>query len=116
MITDEERRFVIYWEKNRVKEKKIVRQWLVGMPIGLLFAIPILLNFSMGWYKRANMWARAHSGDSGTIVIIVAVLLISTFIAIFYKQHRWDRYEQQYLEIQAKITKEQLFDKESADK
>lgn len=98
-----------------MKEKKIVRQWLVGMPIGLLFAIPILLNFSMGWYKRANMWARAHSGDSGTIVIIVAVLLISTFIAIFYKQHRWDRYEQQYLEIQAKITKEQLFDKDSAD-
>jgi membrane protein YdbS with pleckstrin-like domain len=114
MVTDEERRFVIYWEKNRERERKIVRQWLVGMPIGLLFAIPILLNFSMGWYKRANMWARAHSGDSGAVVIVIAVLLISVFVAIFFKRLRWEKYEQQYLEIQARITKEQLFVKEEA--
>jgi membrane protein YdbS with pleckstrin-like domain len=106
MVTEEEKRFATYWEKNRLKEKKLLRQWFIGMPIGLLFAIPIIINFSSGWYTRANMWARAHNSNSGSVVIIIAVLIISVFIAVFYKKHRWDMCEQQYLEIQAKMAKE----------
>lgn len=106
MVTEEERRFLVYWEQNRLKEKKTIRQWFIGLPIGLLFAVPIIINFSSGWYKRATMWSRAHTSNSGTIVIVVAILLITSFVAIFYKRHRWDMYEQQYLEIRAKIKSE----------
>jgi hypothetical protein len=99
MLTEEEKRFIEYWQQNRDKQKKVFRQLLVGLPAGLLFAIPIILNFSTGWDKRANMWARGHSDDNTATVLIIAVLIIAVFVAIFSKRHKWEMYEQQYQEI-----------------
>lgn len=107
MVTEAERRFFTYWEQNRLKEKKLIRQLLIGLPIGLVFAVPIIINLSAGWYKRADMWSRAHISNSGTAIIVIAVLLIAVFVAIFYRRHKWDIYEQQYHEIQAKMKAEQ---------
>jgi sterol desaturase/sphingolipid hydroxylase (fatty acid hydroxylase superfamily) len=98
-LTEEEKRFVEYWRLNRDKQKKLFRQLLIGLPVGLLFAIPIILNFSAGWDKRASMWARGHADDSTGSVLIVAVLIIAVFVAIFSKRHKWEMYEQQYREL-----------------
>jgi len=106
MLTDREKRFMEYWEKNRLKEKKVFRQLLVGLPLGLLFVIPLLLNFSSGWYKRANMWVRGHSDDSSATVVVIGGLLILVFIAIFSKRHRWEMNEQSYRELEAKASAE----------
>ena len=70
-----------YWEKNRDKQKRVVRQFLLGIPAGLLFVIPIVINFSSGWYKRAGMMTNTSDFNPG--VLIVALLLITGFIAIF---------------------------------
>jgi len=105
-LTEEEKKFVDYWTKNREREKKTFRQLLVGLPIGLVFAIPIVINFSSGWYKRADMWARAHTDDSTGTVLIIAALIIVVFVAIFSRKYRWERYEQQYREILYKMDKE----------
>jgi hypothetical protein len=99
MLTEREKEFIEYWEQNREKEKKTFRQLLIGLPLGLVFAIPILLNFSSNWYKRANMWARGHSDDNTVTVLVIAVILIAVFVAIFSKKHKWDMYEQQYQEL-----------------
>jgi hypothetical protein len=107
MINDEEKRFVRYWHQNRLREKKLWRQLAVGLPIGLLFGILIFANFATGWYKRANMWAMGHSGNGGSLIVAIAFLLIASFTAVFYKQHRWEQLEQQYLEIKAKMTDEE---------
>lgn len=98
-MTDHELRFIEYWEKNRDKEKKITKQWYIGLPIGLAFAVPIAINFSAGWYKRAQMTAQA---EFNPMVLVVALLIIITFIAIFYKRHQWDMNEQRYKEFVAK--------------
>lgn len=102
-MTDHEERFIEYWKKNREKEKKIFKQWYIGLPIGLLFAIPIALNFSSGWYKRAQMTAAA---EFNPMVLVIALLIIITFTAIFYKRHQWDMNEQRYNELLEKQTKE----------
>lgn len=106
MLTDREKQFIEYWKQNRDKEKKLFRQLLVGLPIGLVFVIPILINFSSGWYKRANMWARGHADDSSGTVLAIAALIILVFIAIFSKRHRWEQNEQSYRELLAKQEKE----------
>lgn len=106
MLTPDEKRFMEYWRANRLAEKRSFRQWLIGLPIGLLFGIPILLNLVSGWYKRATMWANSHSGDSSMVVLMVAVLLIASFFAIFYKKHRWDQHEQHFRELEAKEAEE----------
>jgi hypothetical protein len=40
-----EEKFIEYWEKNRDKESKLTFQLLSGLPWGLLFSLPILINF-----------------------------------------------------------------------
>jgi hypothetical protein len=104
MLTQEEKAFLRYWEQNRSRQKKIFRQLLVGIPVGLLFVIPIVINFTSGWYKRAAM--EAGSQDFNPMVLLIAMLLIVGFIAIFHRQHRWDRYEQRYRELLDRQSKE----------
>jgi len=105
MLTREEQAFIKYWEHNRLRQKKVFRQFLIGIPIGLLFAIPIVINFSSGWDKRAEM--EANSYNFNPLILIIALLVIVAFTAIFYQQHKWDQYEQRYRELLARQTARQ---------
>jgi hypothetical protein len=104
MLNEEEKAFMQYWEQNRTRQKKIFRQFLIGIPLGLLFAIPIVINFASGWYKRADM--EANSGEFNPMVLLIALLIIVAFVAIFSRQHKWDQYEQRYKELAARQSKE----------
>jgi hypothetical protein len=97
MLTKEEEGFIRYWELNRDRRKKVSRQFLVGIPIGLLFVIPIAVNFGSGWDKRADM--EANSPDFNPVVLLIALLLIVGFTAIFWQKHKWDQDEQRYQEL-----------------
>jgi hypothetical protein len=100
MMSKEENDFIRYWEANRLRRKKTVRQFLLGIPAGLLIVIPIVVNLVSGWYKRANM--EANSQDFNPTVLLVALLLIVGFTAIFWQRHQWDQFEQRYRELLAK--------------
>lgn len=100
MLSKEESSFIEYWEKNRLRRKKVVRQFLLGVPLGLLFVIPIVINLATGWYKRADM--EANSSEFDPRVLFVALLLIVGFTAIFWQRHQWDQYEQRYRELLAR--------------
>lgn len=102
-MTEHEKRFMAYWEKNREKERKTLKQWYIGLPIGLVFAVPIALNYSLGWYRRAEMFAASQFNP---LVLVVALMAIVTFMAIFYKRHQWEMNEQRYLELKAREEEE----------
>ncbi len=104
MLSKEENDFIRYWEANRLRRKKTVRQFLLGIPAGLLIVIPIVINLLSGWYKRANM--EANSQDFNPSVLLVALLLIVGFTAIFWQRHQWDQYEQRYQELLARRTRD----------
>jgi hypothetical protein len=106
MLTESERRFIQYWEANRLREKKLNKQLLLGLPIGLLFAVPVLILMFSGkfWYQRANMEANSQSSP---VILMIAIICIAVFMAVFYKRHQWDMKEQQYLELKAKEQEEQ---------
>ncbi|PWT78650.1 MAG: hypothetical protein C5B59_01295 [Bacteroidetes bacterium] len=106
MITQEERKFMEYWEMNREKEKKTLRQFLLGIPAGLLLAIPIIINLFSGWYKKADMVMNAGEVNPG--VILIALLVIIGFVAIFSRRHRWDINEQKYQELRARDLDERM--------
>jgi L-cystine uptake protein TcyP (sodium:dicarboxylate symporter family) len=101
MFTTEEQKFIVYWEANREKQKKLFYQLLIGLPLGLLFAVPILVNFFMGrfWYKRADS---VGVSQFNPMVLIIAVVLIAVFIGVFNKKFKWDQNEQFYLELKAR--------------
>ena len=100
-LSADEKKFLAYWEANRLREKRLTTQLMYGLPMGILLAVPIIVNFLMGrfWYKRAD--AVGMSQFSPT-VLVVAVLLIAVFIALINRRFRWEKLEQQYLEIQSR--------------
>lgn len=101
MLEQKEKLFVEYWEVNRIKEKNLLYQVLTGLPIGLLFALPIIFILFTGryWFKRADMVANA---ELSPVILIAAVLIIALFVAVLYKRHQWDMKEQQYKQLKAK--------------
>ena len=104
MLDEREQLFVDYWSVNREKEGGIGYQLLTGLPVGLLFSLPIIFILFTGryWYKRADMEANSQLSLG---LLIVAVVVIAVFVAVVYKRHQWEMKEQQYLELRAKEKK-----------
>ena len=96
MLTEEEEKFLIYWEKNRDSRKSVFSQLSLGLPLGLLIGVGILLNYVSGWYTRATMVANS---ESTPLVLIFAIILITIFCSIFFKRHQWEMNEQRFLEL-----------------
>jgi pilus assembly protein TadC len=104
MLTEDEKQFIEYWEKNADKEKKTLRQILLSAPLGLVFALPILLLVIFhGWYK--NM---VYISDSQLIIILITVIGIAVFFAIIRGKFKWENNEQLYKELKSKQKKENL--------
>jgi len=104
MLTREEKKFLDYWEHNRLIKKKILKQLSVGLPLGVLLAVAIFVNFFSGWDKRAQMII--NTDPSVIIVLIIALLMIVVFIVVFSARHQWDLNEQKYKELTARREKE----------
>lgn len=102
MLSAEEENFIIYWEANREKEKKWLRQLIIGLPAGLLIGGAIIFSLISGWYTRADMVANT---EMNPFVFLFAILAICCFTAIFYKRNKWEEHEQQYRELLIKKEK-----------
>lgn len=98
MITEQEMLFVQYWEKNRLREKRSFYQLLIGLPAGLVFALPILLSVIFNdWYKRMT-----YISGSQVTIIIMGVMAITVFFALFRMKFKWEQNEQLYKELKYK--------------
>jgi membrane protein YdbS with pleckstrin-like domain len=98
MLSEKEQEFINYWKSRREKEGRFAWQLLTGIPIGLLFSMPIFIIVLTGkfWYKRADMVAVSKLSP---VVLVVAIVLIACFIAVFHRRVQWEKKEQQYLEL-----------------
>jgi len=97
MLNAEEKRFLDYWEHNRLIKKKVIRQLSIGLPLGVALAAAIFINVFSGWDKRAQMVLNAD--PSLILIMVIAVILIIIFVVIFAVKHNWDLNEQRYREL-----------------
>lgn len=104
MLTEEEKKFVEYWEQNRKNRKRYFRKLSLGLPLGVFLVIAIFVNFFSGWDKQAG--AVMYQQSSLIYVLLIACLLIVAFIVIFSARHKWDANEQRYQELLSKKDKE----------
>ena len=110
MLTEDEKRFVAFWEENRLRRRKISRQLMVGLPAASLLVIAIFVSFFSGWHRQADIELRSQAqsqADYATVILVlmIAGILIVTFMAIFSARHKWEQNEQRYLELKAKTDK-----------
>ena len=98
MLSSENETFLVYWSKNREKEKTSLRPFLVGLSAGFSIGIAVIVVLESGWYERANMVANSQFSY---LVFLLAIALISVFIAFIYRKFRWEMQEQRWLELLA---------------
>ncbi|MGI8584055.1 MAG: hypothetical protein ACR2KX_17800 [Chitinophagaceae bacterium] len=101
MITDQEQLFINYWKDNRDKQKKGFYQLAIGLPLGLVFAFPVLLSVIFhDWYKQMTFIS-----NSQITIILITVLGIAVFFALFRMKFKWEENEQRYKELKFKQSK-----------
>jgi hypothetical protein len=94
-MNDQDLEFVRWWEANRDRERRWVRQLSIGLPLGLVFGLPIILSVVFrGWYKRMP-----YISGTQLILILMACLVIAVFYSIIRMRVRWDQREQRYQEL-----------------
>jgi hypothetical protein len=96
MISPEEEKFYIQWEKERTQPQYKRRPFLRGLSIGLSLGIFVLLISELGWYERANMVANSWGNE---IWIIIAIIAISLGFAWLYQQFTSEMNEQRFQEL-----------------
>lgn len=104
-LTPDERRFLDWWERDRVKYRKRSHQIWLGLPLGAAFSLPILINFLAGrfWYRRADA---VGASQFNPIVLIIAVALIAGFMGYISRRFRWEQYEERYHRLNARVKAE----------
>jgi len=103
MLTEKEETFVAHWEQVRLQEAGFMRKLLSGLPMALLFALPVLLSVvAVKLYLPEYETRISKVPPSTYIVIVIAVLLIACFYAYFRMHHRWEENEHLYKMLKQK--------------
>lgn len=106
MLTDDELRFLHYWENNRELHNSFSSKLLRGLPMAFVFGLPILLLvlsvylFLPEWYTKIS-----KTSSSAFVVVVIAVLLAIVFYAFVRMHFKWEMNEQQYKELKYKEKK-----------
>ena len=98
MLTEQDKAFIDYWDKNRVAKKRWVKQLSVGLPLGVSLVLATVTNLFAGWYSRAQM-VLFREQSSLILVLVIAAVAIVLFIVIFSARHQWEMNEQRYKEL-----------------
>lgn len=106
MLSEKETSFIQYWEKVRDHENTFSRKLIAGLPMATLFCMPVLLFVMLVYIFLPDWFAKVSNTNSSTYVVVFLALLIATvFIAYFRMHFRWEMNEQKYLELKAKQKK-----------
>jgi hypothetical protein len=103
MLTQKEADFIVHWEQVREKQSTFASKLLRGLPMAMLLWLPILFLvpgiyvLSPDWYTKI-----AKDINSGTITILIAVLLSVVFYAYVRMHFKWEMNEQLYQELKGK--------------
>lgn len=99
MLSENEKKFIDYWEVKRQENKLNPFFFFSGFAGGLAIGFLVIIAIGIGWYKRATMEANSMLNP---VVLIVAIIAISIFIAFFYNSFKYEQNEQLYSELKKK--------------
>lgn len=106
MLTEKEKQFIVRWKNDRDRLKTFPVKILSGLPMAMLFCLPILLliiavyQFSPSWFTKIS------NTSSGTfITVLIGVIICILFFSYFRMHYKWEMNEQLYRELLAKDNK-----------
>jgi hypothetical protein len=103
MLPEQETKFLQYWEQNRERENTFLRKLTGGMPMALIFSMPIVLSVVVVRLFLPEWYTKISKTSPGTfITIIFAMIIVALFYSFFRMQYKWEMNEQLYKELKAK--------------
>lgn len=106
MISEKDIKFLRYWEKVRDSENTFTRKVLGGLPMAILFGLPIILSVVVVRLLMPDFYYKISKTSPGAfLTVIIATIIIVVFYAFFRMQFKWEMNEQLYEEIKFKEDK-----------
>lgn len=103
MLTDEQREFVRHWEKVRHEQSRFSSKLMRGLPMAMLFTLPILLIIAAVYFLSPDWYTKiSQKAGSSSLSIMIAFFLIVLFFAFFRMHFKWEMNEQLYRELRSK--------------
>ncbi|MGC4103336.1 hypothetical protein [Ferruginibacter sp.] len=122
MLTEKDKQFLRYWESVRDRESTFKHKLLAGLPMALMFSLPVIIFFGVvkiffpGWFTTAThqqteivvpgmteKFMRLSNGD--IMMIFIAVIVIAIGFSYFRMHYKWETNEQLYHELKTKEKK-----------
>ena len=105
MLSEKEKDFIIYWEKEKDSRNTFSAKLMQGLPMAALFCVPILLFIAAVYLFFPEWYTRVSSRLPGSITtIVIAVIICILFFSYFRMQFKWESNEQLYRELKQKQT------------
>lgn len=106
MLSEKDKRFLQSWEKERDGLNTVPSKILRGLPMAMLFSLPVILLifvvyiFFPEWYTRIS-----KTSQGAFITVVIAVMMIAVFFAYFRMHYKWEMNEQLYRELKDRENK-----------
>jgi cbb3-type cytochrome oxidase subunit 3 len=107
MLTEKEKQFIAYWEHNREVHSGFTSKLLRGLPMALLFSLPVILSvvvvrlFFPEWYTKIS-----GTSPAMFVTIFFAILIIAFFYSVFRMHSKWEHNEEVYKHLKSKQEKQ----------
>jgi hypothetical protein len=122
MLTEKEKQFITRWEASRETESSFRHKLLAGLPMALLFGLPVLLFFIAvkiffpSWFTTAThkatdvvvpgMTEKFMQLSAGDVITACIAAIITVFFFSWFRMHyKWEHNEQLYRELKSKEKK-----------
>ncbi len=107
MVTEKEIAFVKRWAKVREQEAGVSAKIVRGLPVAILFVLPILLLIIVVYIFVPEWYTKVAPKDPGTFFIIFLALMIAVvFIAYFRMQFNFEKNDELCSLIEHKLKEE----------
>ena len=106
MLSAKEKEFMAYWEKERARHNSVPARLIAGLPMAILFCIPILLLITAVYLFLPEWYTRVSNSMAGAMTtIVIALIICILFFSYFRMQYKWEMNEQLYKELKQKAAK-----------
>ena len=106
MLSEKDKDFIIYWEREKESRKTFSARLTGGLPMAALFSVPILLFITVVYLFFPEWYTKISSRLPGSIfTIVMAVIICILFFSYFRMQYKWEMNEQLYRELKQKAAK-----------
>lgn len=91
------------WSSVREKEARFLSKISSGLPMAMLFGLPIILSLIAVYYLSPDWYAKLSPAASGVLsTLVIAVIIIILFFSYFRMHFLWEQNEQLYQELMAR--------------